>query len=472
MKSILLVGNEPDMHDVCAAVLRQELTADFGEPDIVAADTAANAREWLLRKGFHLIVMELQMPGVADTELLDFAIAQAPGAAVVVVASIPSLQQAVAAIKRGAADYLDKPFSAQRLAETARKALSRAPLATAPPRPASTHDQAHPALARVLGNSEETRRLRALVSKLRTVRENVLILGETGVGKGLVAEIIHETGPTSGGPFMVLDCASIPPELMESEIFGHERGAFTGANSRHCGILESAGQGTLFLDEIGELPLTLQPKLLRVLQERQYRRLGGTAKCVFEARLIAATNRDLAEQMQERRFRQDLYYRLNVIPVHVPPLRERRADVEILARHFVQEFNQNNPHHGPRELGADAIDALSRCDWPGNVRQLANVVRRVCSLSPNRVLNSGDMPPEVLVDRGVSPPPAVLADSAADFFATRDQHLRDFEERYFQLLLGQTGGNVVGASNLSGIPRPTLYRYLRKYGLEPDDYRS
>ena len=266
---------------------------------------------------------------------------------------------------------------------------------------------------------------------------------------------------------ITLDCGAIPSELMENELFGHEKGSFTGADRVQKGVLELAADSTLFLDEISDLPLQLQSRLLRALQEREFRSIGGGTVKRVSARIIVASNRDLQELVKEGKFREDLYYRINVIPITVPPLRERAEDIPLLSTAFLGDFRARNPAATVRSMGEEAMDSLMNYSWPGNVRELENVIRRTSALSTGREIRRSDLPQHLLTASK-----SAEGDVLGEFNQARDQWLSQFEEQYFRDLLEQTGGNVVEAAKLSSVPRATLYRYLRKYKLDPAQFRS
>jgi transcriptional regulator with PAS, ATPase and Fis domain len=308
-----------------------------------------------------------------------------------------------------------------------------------------------------------------LVKKAARSEANILVLGESGTGKELIARAIHANSPRAGQPFVPVDCASLPEQLLESELFGHEKGAFTGAVRSKPGLMETANRGTLFLDEIAELPAPLQVKLLRVLQERQIRRVGGTALVDVDVRVVSATNRDLRDAIAKGHFRDELYYRVNVIAIHLPPLRERAGDVRLLAHTFLKRYGQG------RVTGMDdaAADALDRYRWPGNVRELQNVIERACALADGTVVTIRDLPDHVLQApaRPAEAVPSLLGEGAPPagtdltLKAAKDQWLQVLEVSYLRDLLARHDGNVSSAAKAAGIDRKTFHRLINKYGL-------
>jgi len=457
---VMVADDEEDMLRICSDVLESRLRVDQRESDVQTAHNGNSARQSLLREKFDLIILDVQMPGVSGLELMHFALEHGRGAPVVLITAYPNYADAVTAVKEGAFDYVVKPFTAVELVKVAERALESTPLANGE----SANGDAQP-LREILGISPGIQELRSLVQRIALLDENVVLSGETGVGKGLVARVLHASGNRRHDPFVPFDCGAIPRELMESELFGHEKGAFTGATGAREGLLEVAADGTLFLDEVSEIPLDLQSRLLRALHEREFRRVGGTQMKSFRGRVIAASNRDLETAVQKGSFRSDLYYRLHVIPVTVPPLREHPEDIRLLASASLSRFTLKNPLRPVRSISAEALSILKRYGWPGNVRELENVIRRAAVFAETDELRAVDLPEEIRTR-------TVLGDeNQGDFGRARERWLSQFEERYFRDLLMKTAGNVVDAARSSGVPRATLYRYLRRHGLDPAHFR-
>ncbi len=460
---ILVVDDEEDMLRICTNVLRSGLTSPAGQPHVETTSSALEARQLLMQGAFDLVVLDVKMPGVSGLELMHFALEHGHGSSLVLITAFPTYGDAVTATKEGAFDYVTKPFTADELLDVARRALEDRLARKASQ--CGTGAEGGP-LGALLGESGLLRELRRLVARVSPLRENVLLLGETGTGKNLVAHTLHVNGPLRERPMITLDCGAIPAELMESELFGHEKGSFTGAVQTRKGLLELAEEGTLLLDEISDLPLRLQSRLLRALQEKEFRRVGGSVVRHFGARVIAASNVDLQREVREGRFREDLYFRLNVIPITLPPLRARPEDAQVLGRAFLRRFRDRNPECDVQDISRGALRVLARYAWPGNVRELENVIRRTAAFCSGREITVDDLPEEIPRD------PRGEEEVDADFFSARRQWLSGFEERYFRDLLQQTAGNVVEAARLSGVPRASLYRYLRKYGLDPAHFRG
>lgn len=323
-----------------------------------------------------------------------------------------------------------------------------------------------PSIEQCIGRSAAMQKVHDTVGRVAGIDVDVLILGETGTGKELVARSVHELSQRAQGPFVPIDCGAIPENLLESELFGYERGAFTGADRPRQGLLESANGGTFFLDEIGDLPPVLQAKLLRVLQERRLRRVGGNAEVDIDIRIVAATARDLDRMVQTQQFREDLYYRINVVRIDLPPLRDRGDDLGLLAESFTERFSREIGRSIPA-LSPEAWGLLRRHHWPGNVRELQNVIRRAITLTDNDVITPDDLPVALLaaVDHTETGQPR-------GYFELRDEFLARFEREYLGNLLKRHSGNVQAAAGEASLPRGTMYRLLKRHHIDPADYRG
>jgi DNA-binding NtrC family response regulator len=407
---------------------------------VSAFETADAALDAIPRIEPDLIVTDLIMPGMRGHELLQHVRQLRPELNVVIITAFGTIDSAIELVKAGAYDYLPKPFSDDDLLLTVRRALEESRLKREVAR-LSRENGAPP--AGFIGAS------RALQELFRTIRRAAaselpaLITGESGVGKELVARALH--GAAGRREFIALNCAAIPENLLESELFGHEKGAFTGADREKIGLFEAAHGGTLFLDEIAELPPPLQPKLLRVLESGEVRRVGSTRTRTFDVRLVAATHRDLEAEVREGRFREDLFWRLNVLHIHVPPLRERIADIPLLAEHFAARL----------ELAHDAMALLTSYPWPGNVRELRNAIESASTMAEGDSLRACDLPARIR-EHGASAP--ILADAART-----QPPLRDLERAYILEILRQTAGNKSRAAEILGLDRKTLYRKLDEF---------
>jgi two-component system response regulator PilR (NtrC family) len=374
-----------------------------------------------------------------------------------------AVETAIEAMKRGAYDFVAKPFPNSELRELVGKALERRALVSENERLKAQVARAHP--RDLLGSSEPMRRIVDLVDRIALARGTVLVTGESGTGKERIARAIHDRSDRANKPFLVVNCGAIPEELMESELFGHERGAFTGAIARHLGIFREADGGTVLLDEVGELPPPLQVKLLRVLQERKVRGVGQSVEVAVDVRVIAATNRNVEDDVRSGRFRQDLYYRLNVIRVEVPPLRERRSDIPELADHFLKRCAAE---HGKEivAFSADAMRALDGYDYPGNVRELENLVERAVALASSSVIGLGDLPRE-LAGATADPSPSLgtLPDEGCDL----DVVVSELERRLILQALDRAGGVRTTAAKLLGVSLRSLRYRLAKLSLATEE---
>ncbi|HUQ70393.1 MAG TPA: sigma-54 dependent transcriptional regulator, partial [Planctomycetaceae bacterium] len=321
-----------------------------------------------------------------------------------------------------------------------------------------------------VGSSLRMKKVFETIAQVATTDVDVLIIGETGTGKELVARSIHQRSHRNGQPFVAVDCGAIPENLLESEFFGHERGAFTGADSRRIGLLEYANAGTFFLDEIGELPLMLQAKLLRTLQERRLRRVGGREEIKVDVRIIAATARNLEEMIQQQRFREDLYYRINVVRIDLPPLRLRGDDLGLIAEHFAQRFSREMGK-GVVGITPEAYNVLTRYRWPGNIRELQNVIRRGIALTKRQMISLDDLPDALVASAGERDVVDGDSPAATGFFAQRDKFVANFEREYLSALLSKHQGNVKAAAVEADLPRGTLYRLMKNHNLDGEQFR-
>jgi DNA-binding NtrC family response regulator len=462
---VLVVDDEPDMVENMTRILRRAgyRVLRATEPDRAIALLESERPD--------LVLTDLRMPGMDGMALLERVRAVDPATPVVVVTAFATIDSAVAAIKRGAFDYVPKPFTMDALLVVVERALRQRSLAL---ENRSLRQQLHETLAldNVVGRSPAMTRVFDLVLKAARSDTNILITGESGTGKELVARAIHARSPRAAAPFVPVDCASIPENLLESELFGHEKGAFTGAIRTKPGLMEVAHGGTLFLDEIAELPVLLQAKLLRALQERRFRRVGGTAEVESDVRLVSATNRDLRAEIGRGQFREDLYYRIAVIEIHLPPLREREGDVRLLAHAFLKRFGRGQVHRfSPETLGV-----LEAYPWRGNVRELQNVVERACALVDGDTIDVVDLPEHLLAGSEVRgeleeevPPAVVPGASRGDGVSLREAKERwigALEASYLRELLGRHDGNISAAARAAGIDRKTFHRLVKKHGIE------
>jgi DNA-binding NtrC family response regulator len=449
MSRILVVDDDEVTCRLVGEVLGRDGEVVVGETD------PHRALGRVAREPVDLAIVDVRMPTLGGLELLLRLRDRVPGLPVIVMTAFGSIDTAVQAVASGAVDYVSKPMNVEELRATVRRALGRRGEAQA------ALPVAEGELGGVVGRSTAMVDVYKTIARVAPGRTTVLVLGESGTGKELIARALHEHSPRSGGPFVAVDCGALTETLLESELFGHVRGAFTGAVGDKPGLFAEADGGTIFLDEIGNVSPALQAKLLRVLQEHQVRPVGGTDWRSVDVRVVAATNRDLGEAVSAGRFREDLYYRLKVVTIVLPPLRERRDDIPLLVDHFVRRAARES---GKRVRGVSeaALALLGAYHWPGNVRELAHVLERGVALAQHDVLGVEDLPAELR-----SPPAA--PDVAA--FADRPT-LEELKRRYIRHVLTASGGNVSRAAGVLGVDRRSLYRMLQRYGLTPRGGRA
>ncbi len=457
---IYIVDDEPGMLEVC----EDTLNALSGVEIEVESDSRKAARR-LAENGFDLLLTDIRMPGVDGIELLRIAREKDPNLPVLILTAYPSVETAVESMKLGASDYIVKPFNTDDLLATVKRLIEEQQLRDENQLLRRQVERSY-AFGEMLGKSEAMQKIFHMIGRVAETDVDVLVLGETGTGKELVARSIHQRSSRASKRFVPVDCGAIPKELMESEFFGHEKGAFTGAQTRNLGLLEYANQGTIFLDEIGHLSPALQAKLLRALQERTIRRLGSNRQLEIDVRVVAATSLDLDAEVKAGRFRIDLYYRINVARVELPPLREREGDIPLLAERLLKNYVAEM---GKREtkLSPEALEVLSAYSWPGNVRELQNVLKRTLAMVRHDVIVPEDLPDPVFAAARHLP-------AAGDdgFFAKRERRVANFEREYLTSLLANTSGDVSQAARDAQMPRGTLYRLLKNHELDPADFRS
>jgi two-component system response regulator AtoC len=453
---VLIVDDEPDVVANWSRLLGRD---DYA---CVTATDGERALTLLESERPEIVLTDLKMPRVDGMQVLTRALELDPDVVVIMITGHGSVESAVEAMRAGAFDYLLKPLpsndvlrlAVERAAERRRlieeNRRLREPLA-----PRAGFDN-------VIGKSPAMMTVFDLVRKAARSEANILIQGDSGTGKELIARAIHAHSARAAEVFVPVDCAALPDALLESELFGHERGAFTGADRTKPGMIEIADRGTLFLDEIGELPQALQSKLLRALQERQIRRVGGTKFLNVDVRLVSATNRDTAELVRKGEFRDDLFYRVNVITITLPPLRERAGDVALLAHHFLQRYGRNR-EHPLAGIEPEAIACLEAHAWPGNVRELQNVIERACALADGPMIRVRDLPDHV---RGRGRPAPVVPGQAMPLAQAREAWLQAFAQGYLTDLLQRHGGNISRAAKTAGIDRKTLHRLMAKHGIK------
>ena len=463
MGHVLIVDDELSMREFLAICLRRS------GHTVTSAASPALALAELGRASFDIVVTDLRMPGGMDGLGLLRAIKARPADAgmapeVILVTAFATTDTAIAAMKDGAYDYLTKPFKVDEINAVIDRAMEKRAL-VAENAVLREKVAGRVRLAQLLGKSPSMQRIFDLIGRIHSTKTSVLITGESGTGKELVARALHSEGARAKMAFVAVNCGAIPEELMESELFGHKRGSFTGAVADKAGLFQEASGGTLFLDEIGELSLGLQVKLLRALQERRVKPVGSVDETEVDVRVVAATNRELEAEVARGAFRADLYYRLNVIELRLPPLRQRREDVPLLAEHFVKRFAAELDR--PKaQLSAEALRRLESYDFPGNVRELENIIERAIALSPSDLIGVADLP-------NLKPPRPVVASSAVDIppdGVDLDRLVADFERLWVSKALEQASGVRKRAANLLGITFRSMRYRLAKLGLEkPED---
>jgi two-component system, NtrC family, response regulator HydG len=449
--TLLVADDDPGLRESLERTLTRE-----GYAVVLASDGQA-ALERLQAGAIDLVLTDLKMPGFSGIELLRAAKAIAPDVDVILLTAFGTIEEAVKAMKDGAYDFITKPFQRAQLLRVIKQALERRELI----QQNQALRQRLDALLKggsVIGSSPAFRRMMTLVEQVADSSATVLIQGESGAGKEPVARAIHERSPRRQRPFVAVNCAALPEPLLESELFGYEKGAFTGAAGRKEGRFELADGGTLFLDEVADLSAVTQPKILRVLQEGEFERLGGTRTLRVDVRIVTATNQDLAQMVKEKRFREDLFYRLKVITVTVPPLRERREDIRLLAQHFLRLYAAKNN----RTLAGFTDDAMQRLEgysWPGNVRELENVIERAVVLARESLIDLNELPEEIA---GATPlPEGVMS-------VRIGTPLAEIEQRLLEATLRATKGNKTLTARLLGIDPRTVARKLERWEEEPE----
>jgi DNA-binding NtrC family response regulator len=448
-RSLLVVDDDSAMREMLASLFQDEgwQVSEAGNVDA--------ALELVSENDHDVVVSDIRMPGRSGIELVGELRRLRPDTPVVLMTAFGSIDSAVEAMRAGACDYITKPFEPDIVQLTVEKAYERRSLEQENRRLRRAVDETG-ALGELIGESAAMHDVFALVRKVAHGRSSVLITGESGTGKEMVARAIHFHGSRAQHHFVPVNCTAIPEGLLESELFGHVKGAFTGAHTSKRGLFEEADGGTLFLDEIGDMGPVLQSKILRALQDREIRPVGGNKSVHVDVRIIAATNRDLNEEISEGRFREDLFYRLNVIPIHLPPLRERPEDVAPLALSFLRK----HPEESDRVLSPDAARLLAAQPWKGNVRELENALERIIALSEDRVITAEDV--RLALQTSGPAESAASVQASLRSLALDGVSLRDLERLYTDIVLEQTGGNQMQASRVLGIDRKTLYRRNRR----------
>ncbi len=450
---ILIVDDEPGIRQSLAGVL-----ADEGFQSHAAASGEA-CLEALGRDNYDLVLLDIWLPGIDGLATLE-RIEEIPAMdrpSVVVISGHGNIETAVRATKLGAFDFLEKPLTIEKVIVVVKNALHQKRLSR---ELASLREDSRNSHT-IIGGSVSMKALRQQLSLMAGTNGRVLVFGESGTGKELVAQSIHKLSPRSHAPFVEVNCAAIPEELIESELFGHRKGSFTGASEDKTGKFQKADGGTLFLDEVGDMSLKTQAKVLRALEEQRFEPVGANHSIQVDVRVVAATNKNLQVEIERGNFREDLFYRLNVVPFYVPPLRERLEDVPLLAEHFLSEFTHAYGRKR-KELTAEALQALSEYHWPGNVRELKNLMERIVIMNPQVRIDARHLPP-------LAPRKTSAEARPADHFTSLHDYREAAERDYISRKLDEAAGNMTRAAELLGLERSNLYRKMKSLGIAPKD---
>ncbi len=462
---ILVVDDSPDIRFTMSEVLRAK---GFS---VESASDGQEAIDILDNRFFDIVLTDLSMPRKTGMDVLRFVTQHSPETICIIITGFGSIQGAVEALKMGAYDYLCKPIKPDEVTILIDKALELRNLKREN-KSLKKELKTRYGFENIVGSSKAMQEVFGLVEKVADTDSTVLITGESGTGKELIAHAIHYASDRKDGPFIPVNCAAIPEELLESELFGHEKGAFTHAIKTRIGRFELANKGTIFLDEIGEMSPSLQVKLLRVLQERKFERVGGVKTISVDIRVVSATNQDLEIAVKEGRFREDLFYRLNVIPIHVPPLRERRSDIPLLAKHFLKKYCSGKKRC-VEGITDEALDILTRYDWPGNVRELENIMERMVILANGKMITKDDLPYQILEKTGGVPGQAIPSDlEFPEDGLSLSQAVSELEKRLILKALERTGGVKNRAAKLLKMNRTTLIEKMKKLGLMPKSKKA
>ncbi|MFQ5500128.1 MAG: sigma-54-dependent transcriptional regulator [Candidatus Zixiibacteriota bacterium] len=446
---ILVIDDEESM----CRFMQIMLTREGYRVDSV--DSGSKGISLLRQQDYDLVIADLQMPEMTGIDVLKEIKSFKRDQDLIVMTAYASVDTAIEAMKQGAADYITKPFKVDEIKLVIDKSISRKHLQEENDKLKRQLCPDDP-LDSFIGNSEAAIKLKTLASQISQTESTVLILGESGTGKDLIAQAIHHQSPRRSGPFVTINCAALPENLLESELFGHKRGSFTGAIKDKDGLFKAANGGTFFLDEVGNTSMAIQVKLLRVLEDRRITPVGETKPIDVDVRLIAATNADLEDDVKAGRFRSDLYYRLHVIPIHIPPLRERADDIDLLVKHFVERFCIKN-NVPVMEISDEAMELLTSYHWPGNVRELENTVERAVFLCSDAQLTVKDFPEKCV---------RALQSDSIEQPQKVDPTLESIEKAYIHYIMTQTGGKKTEAARILGINASTLYRKLDRYDLK------
>jgi len=452
-KTILVVDDEKDIRISLTGILEDE------GYQVVTAAGGVEALESARQDLPDLVLLDIWMPGMDGLETLEKLKTLFPQVTVIMISGHGTIETAVRSTKLGAFDFIEKPLSLEKVLITVANALRMRELRV-------ENEELKRAVGNeyeLIGSSPAMTALREQIMRVAPASASVLVTGENGTGKELVARSIHYYSQRRDKPFVAINCAAIPEELIESELFGHEKGAFTGAVAQKKGKFDLADGGTLFLDEIGDMSLRTQAKVLRILQERCFERVGGTRLVTVDVRVIAATNKELDEEIRQGRFREDLYYRLNVVPFRVPPLRERPDDIPLLVPHFVSQFYRREGRE-PKMFLPDSLELLRRHDWPGNVRELKNIIERILIMAPGRTIGPADIP-DLRGEQATAVSPLTRADGAP-LVGTLREAREDFEREFIIQKLEENDWNISRTAEVIELERSNLHRKIKSYGID------
>ena len=451
---LLIADDEESLLDFLSLLFQQE------GYEVETALSAEAARKALAARSYDLVLCDILMPDGNGLDILKEIKAGNPNAAVIMMTAYTSTKSAIEAMRLGAYDYISKPFDVEELKIVAQKALEKAELVDENVYLRRELEQKY-TFNNIIGKSPRMQAIFSLIERVARTSSTVLIHGESGTGKELIARAIHFASPRASRRFLSINCGALPENLLESELFGHERGAFTGAVREKKGLFQEADRGTLFLDEIGEMTPSMQVKLLRALQEKTVRKVGGNAEEPVDVRIIAATNQELEERIAQGEFREDLFYRINVIPIHLPPLRQRREDIPLLVDFFLGKYSRQM-EISARQISVDAMKMLEGYDWPGNVRELENLVERALALSHSETVTTRDLPIHLLTNRRSNSDLITLPEEGLDLEA----YLEDIRAQLMAQALDRTGGVQTQAAELLGMSFRSFRYYAKKAGLK------
>lgn len=452
MSCILVIDDEPAICEVLSGILEDE------EYEVVTAGDGIQGLRIMEQEDIDLVILDVWLPGMGGMDVLREIREKNPGIEVIIISGHGSIDMAVRALKLGAFDFLEKPLSLDRVTTLVRNALMVEDLK----RENKELKDSIFMEDEMIGESEGMKKVSQLIDQSAATDSTILITGENGTGKELVARMIHKKSRRSGGPFVEVNCAAIPDTLIESELFGHEKGAFTSAASRRKGKFEMADRGTIFLDEVADMSLNAQAKVLRVIQEKKFERIGAEQSIEVELRLIAATNKNIKKEIEQKRFREDLYFRLNVIPIHVPPLRERREDIPVLVDYFLEKFSAPKLKEGPKRIDAGGMKVLREYEWPGNIRELKNFIERITIMSDERLI-SADTVRKYLGDKLKTEG----GDELQDFSGMKLNDAKDlFEKKLLTKKLAENEYVISKTAEVLGIYPSNLHGKIKKLGIK------